>query len=766
MSLAKKLRPHAVNLALVGAALVGGAVYLADRANVSTGESVVRKRKLLEAWRGDDVTEIVLVAHGHTTKLRRGAADAKGQRAWELEIDGRRSAAEEPRVDALLSSLELGTYERVVPPESVNRGAFGLDAPRATIAVAMGARSYRVAIGGTAPAPEGAAYAEVNGRGVVVVTRELAAALDVAPETLRARGLVPVTASDLGGIRLDGQGGPRHLVRAAWSGGRGAGFRFDGSTAEGRARADALVLDRVLGSLEQLRADEFVPDDVADAASRREITVALLPKDAGAAPTELVVGGLCAGKDDHVLVVRHKPTRVSACVGKGLVEPLAVPAERLVDKHLVGAPIDEVSEVDLTAGGSHVDLARAGAGWHLRAPEDRTLDGDTGRSFVDGLLRLSAERLMTLADAKGAAFDKPRAVLRVRSVGGSSLADGGLPTPDAAADRVEVLEVGAEIDGLVAVHRVEDDVVALVPKAEAAALHPNELGFKPLKLFDEPVGRVRSVRVERGGAVQRFEQVAGVGFRYLEPAGQAIDQGLAGDVATLLGRLTAARWVAAKDDGSFGLASPRVRIEVAFGDEGDAAAKPHVIVLGGATQEGAFARVDDGPVFVAPLAIEQAASRWLVDRNALLFVPNDLARVTLADATGKRKLAVERTDAGAFRVVGPGGDGPEASRRAASVREAFSQLLPEGAVSLGAPEASQGLAKPRLVVTLELLPGRASVGSPPPAGDKPLVTRLSFGAADAWQGTNVVYVRREGVDATFAVARARAQPLLDALGVE
>jgi hypothetical protein len=100
------------------------------------------------------------------------------------------------------------------------------------------------------------------------------------------------------------------------------------------------------------------------------------------------------------------------------------------------------------------------------------------------------------------------------------------------------------------------------------------------------------------------------------------------------------------------------------------------------------------------------------------------------------------------------------------VREAFSQLLPEGAVSLGAPEASQGLAKPRLVVTLELLPGRASVGSPPPAGDKPLVTRLSFGAADAWQGTNVVYVRREGVDATFAVARARAQPLLDALGVE
>ncbi len=767
MSLAKKLRPHAVNLGLVAAAIAGTAVWLADRATVSTGEAVVRRKKLLEAWRADDLTEVVIAAHGRTTRVRRGAADANGQRAWEIEVDGRHYAAEEPRVDALIASLELGVYERAVSAGSVDRAAFGLDAPGVTIAIAMGARSYRVAVGGPAPSPAGAAYAEVNGRGVVVVTKELVASLDVTPESLRARAIAPVAASDLAEVRIDGLGGPRHLVRASWGGGRGGGFRFDGSTVEGRARADALVVDRVLGSLEQLRADEFVADDVADRASQREVTVTLVPKDKDAKATVIDLGGPCPGRDDHVIAIRREPSRLGACVGKALVEPLGVPADKLVDRRLVGSPIDEVTEVDLRAGDTHVDLARSGPAWHLRAPTDRAIEAEAGRAFVDALLRVTADRLVTTAEASGAALDKPRAVVRIRSVGGGAIAgDSGALPRDPAADRVEVLEVGGEVDGRVAVRRVEDDVVALIPKDQAAALFPSELALRPLKLLDEPVGRVRSVRVEAAGRVQRFDQIAGVGFRYLEPTGQAIDQGLAGDLATMIGGLTAARWVAGRDDGSFGINPPRVVVEAAFGDDGEAAPRRVRLLIGAATADGAFARLDGGPVFVAPRVLEQTAERWLVDRNALLFVPADLARVSLADAAGKRRLAVERTASGAFQVAGPGGDGPEASRRAASVREAFGQLLPEGAVTLGKAPAREGFDKPRLTVTVELLPGKASVGAAPPEGGKPLVARLIVGSADAWQGTSVVYVRREGVDATYAVARARVQPLLDALGVE
>lgn len=769
MSLAKKLRPHAVNLALVAAALAAfGAVVVLDRRTASTGEVALRKKKLLEVWRGDDVSEVVLAAHGRTTRIARGAPAANGQRPWELELDGRRFPGDEQRIDGLLASIELGVFDRTIAPESVDRAAFRLDSPTATLAIAMGPRSYRIALGGPAPSPRDASYAEVNGRGVVVISKALVAALDVAPESLRSRALLAFPTSELGALRLDGEDGPRHLVRASWGGGRGGGFRFDGSSPEGRARADAVVLERVLGSLDQLRADDFVTDAVADAASKPEVTVTLVSKAVGVKPTVLELGGPCPGRDDHVLAIRREPSRVSACVGKPLVDALGVPASALVDRHLVGAPLDEVVEVELAAGSVRLELARSGPAWHERLPTDRAVDAATGRALVEALLRVTAERFATPSEAATASLDKPRATVRIHGTAhgpndedvAATLFDAG-----AAAERVEVLEVGGEVDGLVAVRRVEDGLVALIPPDDARVLFPNDLVLRPLKILSEPVGRVRSLRIEAGGHVQRVEQLAATGWRYVEPAGQTIDQGLANDVATMVGTLTAARWVADKEDASFGLATPRVVVDAVIGDEGDGKPRKARIVLGAPTADGAFARLDGGPVFAAPRLFEETATRWLADRNALLFVPADLARVTLEADGGKKKLVIERVASGAWQTTGPGAESPNSAERAAAVREAFSQLLPEGAVTVGKAEPRQGVGKPRLTVTLELLPGKAAVGAPAPVDGKPLVTRLFVGAADAWQGTSVVYVRREGVEATYAVARARVQPLLDALQV-
>jgi hypothetical protein len=775
VSLAKKLRPHLANLVIVAAAVLAGGVYLVvDRGSVSTGEAVTRKKNLLDAWRADDVTEVVLAAHGHTTRLTRGAPDAHGQRAWQVDVDGRRYAADEQAVDGLLGTLAMAVYERAIAPESVDRGAFRLDAPAATIAVAMGPRSYRVALGGPAPKPAGGSYAEVNGRGVVVVTKELVAALDVAPDHFRTRSLVPLAAAELGALRLDGQGGARHLARASWGGERGSGFRFDGSTPEGSVRADAVAVDRILGALERLRADELLADDAADQALRRDVTVTLVPKAAGEKPTVLDVGGACPGRDDHVVVVRREPTRVSACVGKGAVEPLSTPVDALVDKRLVGAPIDEIAEVSLASGDRKLELARSGTGWRLRAPSDRELDGSTGRAFVEGLLRLAADRFVPPSEAASLGLGTPHATLRVRSTAGG----GAAPAADAGLDsggpgeRVEIVEIGAPTDKGLPVRRVEDGAVALLPRDAAQSLEPSDLALRPRKVIDEPARRIRSMRIDARGRVQRAVQVPDAGWRYVEPSGVPIDQGLAGDLAGMIGSLTAERWVADKDDGSFGLASPRVVVEAVVGDEPDgatdAAAPPGTrtlrLELGAPTAEGAFARLDGGAVFLAPRLLEETAERWLVDRNALLFVPNDIARVTLASGGGKKKLVVERAPSGAWRTVGPGGEDPDGARRAASVRDAFSELMPEGAVTLGKPAPGEGFDKPRLAMTIELLPGKASVGAAPPADGAALTTRLLVGAGDAWHGTNVVYVRREGVDATYAVAQARIRPLLEALG--
>jgi hypothetical protein len=50
----------------------------------------------------------------------------------------------------------------------------------------------------------------------------------------------------------------------------------------------------------------------------------------------------------------------------------------------------------------------------------------------------------------------------------------------------------------------------------------------------------------------------------------------------------------------------------------------------------------------------------------------------------------------------------------------------------------------------------------PPAVDPQRTLRISLGAGDAFRGTNVTYARRDGVDATYAIAQAKTRVFLDA----
>ena len=63
----------------------------------------------------------------------------------------------------------------------------------------------------------------------------------------------------------------------------------------------------------------------------------------------------------------------------------------------------------------------------------------------------------------------------------------------------------------------------------------------------------------------------------------------------------------------------------------------------------------------------------------------------------------------------------------------------------------EGLDRP----SLEVLVNRTS-GDP---------VTLTFGAGDTFQGASVVYARRAGVEATYAVPRSKVRRLLDAVGV-
>lgn len=765
----RELRRHATTLILVALAAVAAVwVFVIDRGSVTTEEAEHRKRNLLEVWRPDEITELSVTTGGRTARLTRAAPDDAGMKLWTVEIDGQRHPADEQAVDQYLGTLEFAVPERRVSGEASDRAALGLDAPRISIALGSGARRERIDIGGGAPTPPGARYAEVAGRGVFVITSQLAAALDVPPERFRTRSFVPYLSPDLAGLRLDGEGGPRHFTRAPWSGSRGAGFRFDGTTPEGSARAQADAIDRVLAALGRMQAEVFLSDAEAAAASKPAVTLTLVPREAGAKPAVIEVGGDCprAGASDadagldagegsaprRVVAVRREPDRTAACVPASVLEALTTPARDFVDLAPLGAPLDEIAEVKL-GGAQPLELAREEAEWHLRAPEDRKLPAGAGRALLQAILDLKATRIVPATDARG--LDPPRATLRVLSTPPGALGE----TPG---ERVETLEIGAPAGDVVHVRRLEDGVILEIPAAAAEALVPGALALRAPEVFPFRAEHVRALRIEAGGRVQRVRRTNTNAWELLEPTGEGLsaDLGLATDVAELLAGLKAERWVSADAGSGYGLGKPRVVIEAEIEDRATpGSARRARLEIGAPAATGSFARTGDSPaVFVAPAALEAAATRLLLNRSVFLLPMDTITRVTLTPDRGDPVVVV--ASSGGWRVEDQGKDkGAAGTSVAASVRDALNGLVAEEAVSLGAPLPHQGLARPRLRVTVDIAipPGNPAA---PPAG-----ARIAFGAGDALQGTRVVYARRDGIAATYAIAESRVRPLFEAAGL-
>ena len=694
------LRRHATTLVLVAlAAALAVVLFVLDRGAVSTDEASARARNLFPAWRPDDITELTVEAAGREARLARTLAQGGAPGEWSVTVDGVTYPADPQTVDDYLGKLRYAVHERRVAAGAGDRAAAGLDAPALSVGVTMGPLAYRLALGGGAATPPGARYAEIGGE-VIVVSAQLAASLEIGVDRFRSRTFLPYFSSDLSAIALEGDGGERRLARAPWGGGRGAGWRFDeGGPSAGR-RVAAAAMDRLLGALGLMEAESFLSDADADRAAAKRVTLTLVPKDAGQKRAVIELGGACPASVDQVVAIRREPTRASACVPKGVLESLSVPAGDLADARLLGAPLDEVTELKITALGRSLELARAASSWHLRAPADRDVPADLGRDLVEGLLGIEARGFVE-GDPVELGLASPRATLRLVSAIAAGPAGGG------EAERVEILELGAEKGDVAYVRRKEDGAVLEIPRERARELTPTELSLRSRKVIDEPLKRFRSLRLTRGAEVQSLERTDTGAWRLLEPKGEGLraDIGLASDLAAALGDLSAERWVADEDDGGFGLASP----------------------------------------------LELIADRLLLDRGVLMVEPGRIARVTLTapGAAGAKRLVVERSGQ-ALRIQGASPDDPTAARRAAAVRDTLADLLAEGATSVGAPKKHEGLDKPTLEVSIELT-----------GGERPL--RFRFGAGDALRATSICYARRDGVDATYAVAQAKVRALLDAM---
>ena len=99
-----------------------------------------------------------------------------------------------------------------------------------------------------------------------VITAQLAAVLLAEPASFRQRTLVSASPGDVTAISIEGEGGPRRLVKSPWPAPRGGSFRFDGSTPEGAVRMAASALDELWDAIGKVSAETFLTDAEADKA--------------------------------------------------------------------------------------------------------------------------------------------------------------------------------------------------------------------------------------------------------------------------------------------------------------------------------------------------------------------------------------------------------------------------------------------------------------------------------------------------------------------
>jgi hypothetical protein len=707
-------RAQALNLILGLAALGTMAAVVLTRERPTTGELEQRAQNLLPVFRRDQLTKVALDGEsaGRFVLTREQGSDD-----WSLDGNPP-EPADGAVVDRLVGGLELATPIRRA--DEGDPSAFGLDRPEVSLELEMGALRYRLLLGKESPTPQGSRYAAVEDasgrRAAFVISKETAALLATTRDDFRRRDLLGVGMQGIARLTLERGGERLELVAAP------IGFKLGG-----KERASRDALEPVFAALARLEARRFLPLAEAERArgAGAEVVVRVTPRDTAEGERLVELGGACPAHAGETLALVRKPRAFAACVASEVISPLKVDAASLADPSPFLSRADEVERLSIERGDKRLTLERRGTAFLLRAPTEAQVELDAGNARIAALLRAPA-KLVKAPDLAALGLAPPRGRAVVATLGHDN------------APVEESVEIGnVTPEGTLYVRRTDDGAVLALDRDAARAYAVDGTLLRSRKLLDFAISSATELELSRP---ERQLLRRDGEFRLLSPAGFTHDAGLLTDALLALGSLSAERWVADADDGSFGLGSPRLTARVAFGGDGGTTAAR--LDVGRATPGGYFAALADTPgVFVIERAAADKLSQLLVDRSA--FVSDVKALARCAVRSNGRVFELERRGEQLVPARGSALD----PGVAAELAEVLETLRPEVALHTGPARPDEGLAAPAL--ELELTPSSGT--------GEPRVIRI--GAATTHDDLAVRYARVSGVDATFVIAASKLKVL-------
>jgi Domain of unknown function (DUF4340) len=719
----KLTRGTILNAGIALLACASVALVVATRNVASTKDSEGRAQNLLAVFRAEEATRVELGRGEQKIAFVRLGNDA-GSAAFSL-IEPVRELADATTVDKFLSAL--GDARTLRP---VDRGpalsAFGLDQPALRIAVQTPKRAYHVALGAPAPTPMGARYVQVDtGDGapsIYVVSKAVADDLNVELDAFRLRSLVSVSEADVTRISIASP-----TLNVALRRTTGTSFVVEGG---GKALADRETVRSLFFQLGRLTATEFLSAADAEAALGPERARFVLETKESKIPVAFDAGGSCPSDPSQLVIVRRSPDAQSGCAPRELEATLKLNASDFPDRHPFSLHADEVEELDIAGGSRKFALVRKGTGFVLHENAETQVELEAGNQRIQALLDAQGEPVEN-AKLSELRLQPALSTVTLRS---SAARD---------ADVVQqVVRVGnTSPSGELFVYREQDGVVLRVPHEHARAFALDSTLLYARKLTEFGPSSFVSAQIDQNGRKQLLRR-EGPALHLDLPKGFEPDGVLSSDLIQALGALTAERFVADKDDGTFGFAHSPLSVRFAF--KKDDGTQTRILRFGSETALGVFATLDDGgPVFILSRSVQDACSALLINRANFTGSPDALSAFTLA-ARG-RTLRLERQ--GDRFVAVPSGALP--ADRVSEVLDSLADLRPEAGIHVGPAEPAEGFAKPTLTLHLT-----ARVGA---------VQTVTIGAGDAWHSTSVFYMRVAGIDATFVVAQSKVRALSDAL---
>ncbi len=713
-----------INVGIGVLACASFVAVLATRRTPTTGDSLASAPSLLPELRAADSTRLELESAGQrvTVEHSKGAA---GEPAVFQLISPVREPADAAAVDKLLTALANARALRSVDP-GPPLGAFGLDKPRLRLSLRTLDSSYQVLVGNNAPTPAGARYVQVTVGNepakVVVVDKAVAEDLDVELDTFRQRGVVPLSEHEVTRIVISSPTLGVTLRRVS-----GIAFLLDG---EAKVLADRETVRSLFFQLSRLSGSRFLTPSEAESALGP--VRAQFELEGKHELYRFEVGGSCPGDPAQLVVVRRAPSAQSACAPRDLEATLRLAASDFVDRHPFSLHADEVEELDITGGSSKFALLRKGNAFVLHAGAETAVELEAGNQRIKALLEAVGEREVDKKPAE-LGLEPARSSVTLRS---SAARD---------ADVVQQsVRVGkANGTGTLWVYREQDGVLLRLPREAARAFTADSTLLYARKLTEFGPSSFVSADISNAASKQTLDRDKNGELQLREPKGFELDSGLSTDLIQALGALTAERFVADRDDGSFGLEHPSVSVRfVSKGESG--LGIEHTLRFGNETEAGIYASLaEGGPVFVLQRSVRELCDTLLINRSAFPGSAAAFDRI-IVEAHG-HALHLERHG----EQWAPVPPASFAAERVAAVLEALGDLRPEAAIHIGPPRPAEGLSKPGL--TLHLTP---KVGA---------VQTVSFGAGDVWRSTSIFYLRVSGVDATFVMAQSKVRALSDAL---